>query len=110
MVDIESKFKVQYEKEAQECRARLDREKEEAKEAMKGFVDSTRRQEKLLSSAIFEMGAIINKVIMDRKKGGAAEFLNVVAEQQQKGYLEGLAESFISDQIKTRAQSNTKKA
>jgi len=76
---------------------------------MKSYVEATKRQENLLSSAIFEMGAIINKILTDKKKRSTLEFLSTMADQHQKGYIEGLTESFIADQTKARAQSNTKK-
>ncbi len=108
----ERKLRQEYDTKLAELKEKSDIEKENAKKSMKELTETGKREERLLSSAIYEMGSIINQMMREKKKdfsGSAAQaMLSRLAEEQHKSGL-GSGTSFISLQTSMRAQSNTKK-
>ena len=110
--EITEKLKSKFDIEIKDIKDKYEMEKQIAKKALKDLNDSSRREERLLASALYEMGNIINKIIKEDKcdgtEGKAQMFLGKMAEgfkRDDPGEI-----GFISAQANSRAQSNSKKS
>eukprot|EP00826_Nyctotherus_ovalis_P038323 TRINITY_DN3584_c0_g3_i1.p1 TRINITY_DN3584_c0_g3~~TRINITY_DN3584_c0_g3_i1.p1 ORF type:complete len:433 (+),score=187.44 TRINITY_DN3584_c0_g3_i1:1136-2434(+) len=109
--DLEGRLTAEYEANLKEVNEKCEAEKQTAKKALKDLHESYRREERLLSSALYEMGSVINKIMKENKKeapGGPMQLLlGRMAEGMRK--VDAGTSGFISTQAEARAQSNALK-
>ncbi len=102
MEELEKKLRSDCAEEIRAAKQRLEQEKDAVKRAMKEQMETSRTEEKLLSSAVYEMGCFVNKIMVEKKRG-------LTGKGELKGPPAGVVDSFLASQINARAQSNAKK-
>lgn len=109
--DLEGRLTAEYEANLKEVKEKCEVEKQTAKKALKDLHESYRKEERLLSSALYEMGSVINKIMRENKKeapgGPMQQLLGRMAEGMRKADVG--TSGFISAQAEARAQSNALK-
>lgn len=109
--EFERKAKLELENAIKEIREKCEIDKENARKSIREITENSKREERLLASALYEMGSIINQMIKEKKKdsplNSAQVLLGKLADDRRKGGDSGTG--FIASQTNMRAQSNTKK-
>ncbi len=105
MEETEKKMKADCAEEVRLAREKLDQEEESVRIAVKEQMASDRRDEKLLASAICEMGCFVNKLMVEKRRTAGGK----PVDEAHRVIPAGMIESFLAAQIAARAQSNTKK-
>eukprot|EP01022_Parablepharisma_sp_SALTPOND_P029114 TRINITY_DN725_c0_g7_i1.p2 TRINITY_DN725_c0_g7~~TRINITY_DN725_c0_g7_i1.p2 ORF type:complete len:758 (-),score=154.09 TRINITY_DN725_c0_g7_i1:3869-6142(-) len=78
------RFKEEYERSIKSLNERIAQEKENAKRGIREIAETSKREEQLLSTAIYEISGIINQLMKDKHKGltatAAQKMLNKLAD------------------------------